>query len=406
MIKFLYSRSNRKMNKVDLNNINFTKYNNEEINTKISNQLSIVIDEILKHKNEFAIISIILTGGFGREEGSVIIKNEKVMPLNDYDIIVVSKKYPSLFNKAKIFSFSTHISKYITNKIEVTVDISPIFYDELKKLPNSIFNYETKYGSKILWGRNVLDDMPNYDAKNIPLFEGIILLFTRAYALLYGHPNSKPRELVILQLTKALHACCEALLLLSKKYHYSYFERNKIFKNVLVTEFPEIYNRFPQMEEMVDKAIKFKLWPDYSLFPDGEKLWKEVCKIFIFIFKYYFMKYYCVDSDNLEDIIAKFLKEERRFSLTNPLLWIEYYRNMKLHNKNPRFYISFFHSPWHFASASLPVVLEMMIDNSVHHKELVNFYLEKMIIGSKSNNCIDELRKKCVIVARNGKFEP
>ncbi len=395
---------------MNLQNINFTKYNNEKINKEISNQLLIVIDEILKHKDEVGIISIILTGGFGREEGSVIIKDEKIMPLNDYDIIIVSEKYPHLLNKTKILSLSTHISKHITNKIGITVDISPIFYKELKKLPNSIFNYETKYGSKILWGENVIEEMPNYDAKNIPLFEGIILLFTRIYALLYGHPKYKPKELVIIQSAKALHACCEALLLLSKNYHYSYFERNKIFKNIFSAEFPEIYDKFPRMEEMVDKAIKFKLHPDYALFPDSEKLWKETCKIFIFIFKYYFKRYYQVNSDNLEDIIAKFLKEEKRFSLKNPLLWVEYYRSMKLRNKNPKFHFSLFYNPWHFASAPLPLVLEMMVNDNIHHEKITNFYLEKLI-DTKSNsidksNYIHELRKKCVIVARNGKFEP
>ncbi len=395
---------------MNLQNINFTKYYDEKINEKISNQLSTIVNAILEYKDEFGVISIILTGGFGREEGSVIIKDEKVMPLNDYDIMLVSKKYPHLFNKAKISLLSMHISKDITDKIGITTDILPIFYDKLKKLPNSIFNYETKYGSKILWGKNVINEMPNYDAKNIPLFEGIILLFTRIYSLLYGHPKYKPKELVIIQSTKALHACCEALLLLSKNYHYSYFERNRIFKNIFFHEFSEIYNKFPQMEEMVDKAIKFKLYPDYSLFPDSEKLWEETCKIFIFIFKYYFKRYYQINSDNLGDIIAKFLKEEKRFSLKNPLLWAEYYRSMKLRNKNPNFRLSLFYNPWHFVSAPLPLVLEMMINDNIHHEKITNFYLEKLI-NMKSNsidesNYINELRKKCVIVARNGKFEP
>lgn len=395
---------------MNLQNINFTKYNNGQINNEISNQLSILIDKILKYKDEFGVISIILTGGFGREEGSVIIEDEKIRPLNDYDILLVSEKYPHLYNKAKILSLSGNISKSITSKLGITVDISSIFYNELKKLPSSIFNYETKYGSKILWGKNVIKEMPNYDAENIPLFEGIILLFTRIYALLYGHPKYKPKELVTIQSTKALHACCEALLLLSKNYHYSYFERNRIFKNIFSTEFPEIYEKFPYMEEMVDKAIKFKLRPDYSLFPDSEKLWKETCKIFIFIFKYYFKKYYRVDSDNLEDIISKFLKEEKRFSLKNPLLWVKYYRDMKLRNKNPKFHISLFYNPWHFASAPLPLVLEMMITGNIHHEKITNFYLEKLI-DMKSNsidksNYTNELRKKSVIVARNGIFEP
>ncbi len=391
--------------------INYTKYADKRINKEIGDQLSIVVDEILKYKDKFGVVSIILTGGFGREEGSVIIKDEKAIPLNDYDIIVVSKKRSHLLNKAKISLLSMHISKVITNKIGITTDISPIFYDELKKLPNSIFNYETKYGSKILWGKNVMQEMPNYKAENISLFEGVLLLFTRIFGLLYGYPKYKSKELVTIQSTKALHACCEALLLLSKNYHYSYYERNKIFKNIFSTEFSEIYNKFPQMEEMVDKAIKFKLSPDYSLFPDNEKLWEETCKIFIFIFKYYFKKYYHVNSDDLEDIIAKFLKEEKRFSLKNLLSWVEYYHSMKLRNKKPKFHISLFYGPWHFASAPLPMVLEMMIDKNVDHKKIVNFYLKKLIIGTKSNcidksNCINELRKKCVIVARNGKFEP
>jgi len=60
-------------------------------------ELDIVIAEIVRYFGEH-LCAILLTGGFGRGEGSIVETSEGYRPINDYDMILVvhnRKKLPS-----------------------------------------------------------------------------------------------------------------------------------------------------------------------------------------------------------------------------------------------------------------------------------------------------------------------
>ena len=61
---------------------------NKEYNEKVENDLRIIKEILIKETNP---ISIILFGGFGKGEGSVQKIKNKVVPLNDYDIYLITK---------------------------------------------------------------------------------------------------------------------------------------------------------------------------------------------------------------------------------------------------------------------------------------------------------------------------
>ena len=62
----------------------YSLYKDPIINKKISSDLEYIINSILKSID--GVVSIILTG-FGRGEGSVIIKDQNVNVLNDCDLL-------------------------------------------------------------------------------------------------------------------------------------------------------------------------------------------------------------------------------------------------------------------------------------------------------------------------------
>ena len=62
----------------------------KEGDKKVEEDLKLIVHEILKKDPK--VISIILTGGFGRGEGTVKITKNKILLYNDYDIQVVSQK--------------------------------------------------------------------------------------------------------------------------------------------------------------------------------------------------------------------------------------------------------------------------------------------------------------------------
>jgi UTP:GlnB (protein PII) uridylyltransferase len=102
----------------------FTVYDDQWVDEQIQAQLDVIVQNITAAVRDRE-ISIVLSGGFGRGEGSVIISENQVTPLKDYDIWVLSDKkidqatcdlirdkvYDELgFSNARQEDFQCHIS--------------------------------------------------------------------------------------------------------------------------------------------------------------------------------------------------------------------------------------------------------------------------------------------------------
>lgn len=68
----------------------YTVYKDEKVDVKVEADLNHIVTKVISSWN--SIQSIILVGGFGRGEGSVLVQNGVIKPLNDYDLVIVSKK--------------------------------------------------------------------------------------------------------------------------------------------------------------------------------------------------------------------------------------------------------------------------------------------------------------------------
>ena len=79
------------MNKRINNSTKFTIHDSQDIYHRISSDLDLITQIIL---NKFTNIeSIVLAGGFGRGEGSVLIVDNDIQPINDYDIYIITKEF-------------------------------------------------------------------------------------------------------------------------------------------------------------------------------------------------------------------------------------------------------------------------------------------------------------------------
>ena len=65
----------------------FTYTYNKKVQIRIISDLNIIKNELLKYIPE--IKALILAGGFGRGEGSVLLQDGLVQPINDYDIYII-----------------------------------------------------------------------------------------------------------------------------------------------------------------------------------------------------------------------------------------------------------------------------------------------------------------------------
>ena len=72
-----------------MSNFDFTIQKKNNYNLKIKEDLTIINNIILG--DIYDVISLVLVGGFGRGEGSMLSYNNQIIPINDYDIVVISK---------------------------------------------------------------------------------------------------------------------------------------------------------------------------------------------------------------------------------------------------------------------------------------------------------------------------
>jgi len=70
--------------------MHYTGYKSKKVDAAIEGHIRIIADAVKKGIGD-DFVSLILVGGFGRGEGSVKILKDNVVPLNDYDLYVVTK---------------------------------------------------------------------------------------------------------------------------------------------------------------------------------------------------------------------------------------------------------------------------------------------------------------------------
>lgn len=216
--------------------------------------------------------AIILTGGFGRGEGGIINENGHIRPINDYDLLVVGTQIEQEWARLK------ELGKELAREIGIDfVDLGPVSSEYITQLALTMFTYDLKYGSQVLWGDPfVLDRLPRYASADISLEEGLILLFNRIAGLLLGLPSGvlpdlaiegHDREVLINQVIKSLIAIGDWYLLTWQGYAASYATRHYRFAAL-----GRAFGLSEQLRELVEMAYKFKLLPEYQAIADVKQL--------------------------------------------------------------------------------------------------------------------------------------
>ncbi|MBI4116664.1 hypothetical protein HY449_02885 [Candidatus Pacearchaeota archaeon] len=275
------------------------------------------LDKIIKSfTNDCNPISIILFGGFGKGEGSVQIVKGKPVPFNDFDLYVVTGKK---LTDEELDKISMNASKeigmgglevayfpdegYDSNKF-FHVDARCIPYDKLSNLMKTQRYYELKYGSQVIYGdETILDRINEIKPEEIPNSEGLRNLFNKLHTMLLGlreDYNDEQKKIRIFWSNKSYMSICEALLILDKKFAPTSLERSKIFAEIYKNNFPDLYEKIPDLAEKARKATDFKLKPNFKI-KEHEKIWNETLKDILFVFEYYIKK--ITGTENVADAI-------------------------------------------------------------------------------------------------------
>jgi hypothetical protein len=252
---------------------------------------------------------IILYGGYGRNEGSWIIgKDQSPKPYNDFDILLVS-------NKQLSSDLIIKIKKDIKSQISIKwIDLSQIKVYKLKKLKNSIYNYDLKYASKILYGNEKLQSfIPNLKSNTIPLKDIDILFKTRIWTLVgcfgdnsFVQISGASSMFFRNQMAKSVLASVDSFLILKQQYHHSYKQRAKIFLNI---------SNDLEYFELVNWALNEKLRPqDYDMsVTEVKKMYFKVSEFFMKSFFKGLSKYYKQTINSETDVEKIYLYNTRNF---------------------------------------------------------------------------------------------
>ena len=281
-------------------------------NPRVEEIIDGVIDEIVLSLRPK---SISLIGSFGRNEVSFIEDGEKLKFLSDCEISTVCNRYVS---RGTIKRLSQDITQRTGLEIVLTNSITLLLYSWFR-IPSwvsdklwrpSIVNYERGCGARVVFGENILERIPRIESGDIPLWEGIRLMFNRmAESLKYFPTDGQDRDESIYWINKVIFACQDALLLSTKQYHYSYKTRNLRFQEAFPNQFSELNERLPKFLPLASRATDYKLRVRKDAYPeDLTELWFDAAEICDTVFRYIIKQDMNITFDTYEEFQGKYLK--------------------------------------------------------------------------------------------------
>jgi hypothetical protein len=185
--------------------------------------------------------AVVLGGGFGRGEGSVLRRPDgSLHVVNDFDLEVVLHPRPlrragRLLDKLAYRAPLERLARRLADQLDIKqVDFALKTCADYGVASPRLADYDLKHGHQCLYGeRDPVDAMGEFSAGDIPAFEGAWLLRNRGIGLLLarlyldrdGTPAEGKLENFQVEINKAALAMGDALFILGGSYHHSYAER-------------------------------------------------------------------------------------------------------------------------------------------------------------------------------------
>ena len=204
----------------------FTNLNNESVEKNIGQDIQSIVSAI---KGALNFEAIYLVGSFGRNEGSVRFDGSRWRGMNDYDVLIILPT--NLVDLEPLKELGLELAR--TLQIDF-VDIGYLPKSALSSLPPTLENYDLKYASTLLDGRDLLGDIPNFDSRDISPYEFARLICNRTAGLLSARLPSRTDSVQYRtnQYVKACIAVGDVAVYLGRGYNPSYRKRKDTFESM------------------------------------------------------------------------------------------------------------------------------------------------------------------------------
>ncbi|MBU0894313.1 MAG: hypothetical protein KKF48_04505 [Nanoarchaeota archaeon] len=275
----------------------------KEADNKIQKDVEIIKKIIIKYEKPE---TIVMFGGFGHGGGSFIKKEEEILPLNDYDIYLITKKPISGEKLEKIgeeCSRALHrggleIVEYYNQKYDENkffhVDLHNITLKKLKKpLPLQRI-YDLKTSIVILGNKNILRKIPEV---KISKSDALRMLFNKLDHFAIAESNSN--LLKSIYAVKGFTDSCSSLLIYYGEYTSKYQDRIKKLETLSkIKQIPKEYI------DLVKIATNAKLKEGYFI-KDVDEFFLKSKKWVGWILKIMIKEHLNIKSNNWKIICQK-----------------------------------------------------------------------------------------------------
>jgi hypothetical protein len=293
----------------------YTSYKSSLVDSQIASRVRLITEIILE--NVPYVRSVLLTGGFGKGEGSVKKTNDgKIICLRDFDIAVVVDRIPKEKVVRKLYD-QIYRSLNLTNPEYMLFRFSNFVVDIkfLRKkdlIYPDIWFYDLKAASQLLYGEDLRTSI-SWGKEEIPLSSGLRILFEKASGLLgvfsYADclktekPSEENKELLIFECYKTFIEMCTALCILANRYEPKYADRARTFEKLYLTEFPELVEVVSDLPKKVVACTSFKLKPDFTqVNEDPVDLWFSTRYYLSVILRFYIKRYLGITTLNWKNL--------------------------------------------------------------------------------------------------------
>jgi hypothetical protein len=224
------------------------------------------------------LVALVLTGSFSRGEGTVLGVDRRLRVLGDVEFLVVvpgAGDYRATRRRAPAWAREAS-ERLGGGEVAVDIEFGPVetAYFRRRARP-SIFVYDLATHGKVVWGSDVLRELPRFGPERIPREDAIHLVFNRtieqleAYERLEGLAGEALLDVAYQRIKLVLDLAGSALAF-AGVHATSYAGRPAAFEELLART-PELAARLPAgFEAELFRAARAKLAPDREpLLPDG-----------------------------------------------------------------------------------------------------------------------------------------
>ncbi len=348
----------------------------KECNKKVEEDIKIIKEIILK---ELKPIAIVLFGGFGHGGGSFKKIKGKIVPMNDYDLYLITeegiegekleeigKKCSNAIGRGGLEFVEDFKQTYNHDKF-FHVDLHCLQLKNLSKLYPTQRTFDLKT-SLVIWGdENILNNVPEV---KISKSDAIRLLFNKIDHFSIAEGNSE--EIKSIYAVKGFVDLCSALLIFYGKYASKYQEKERLFQSLDVPD---------ELKSFVSKATKAKLYDGYAI-KNTEPFFEKSKEWVRWGLKKILREYLKIKSEDWKDICKK-TYQKLPYTYFNDYLGnkaffpLQYYLNIKFFLEGLRKKESLIKSLMRWKDAGLIIALSLVLYFS-DEKEEAKKYLKKL----------------------------